>query len=75
MLGLMFIEMDSFNELEQTSGYGVAVQKDFKEERLVWSVVEALEEFTAQVCEKKIESKRKKSLWDEWAMKNKEKKK
>ena len=49
--------------------------KDFKEERLVWSVVEALEEFTAQVCEKKIESRRKKSLWDEWAMKNKEKKK
>lgn len=34
MFGLMFIEMDSFDELKQSSGYGVVLQKDLKEERL-----------------------------------------
>lgn len=52
MFGLMFIDMESFNELKQTSGYGVVLQKDLKE----WNVVvEALMEWTEQVCEKKIE--------------------
>ena len=70
MFGFMFIEIDSFSELKQTSGYGVVLQKDFKEERFACSVVvEALEGLTAQACEKKVVKRRSKSLGDEDAMK------
>lgn len=45
MFGLMFIEMESLDELKQASGYGVVLHKDFKEERFACNVfVDALEE-------------------------------
>lgn len=81
MFGFMFIEMDSLDELKQTSGYGVVLQRDFKEEMFAIAcnvVVEGiLEEFTAQVCDcelKIVKRIRRKSLGDEvLAMKNKKK--
>lgn len=63
MFGFMFIAMDSFDELKQTSGYGVVLQKDFKEEMFACNfVVEALEKLIARVCEWKIVKRRRKSL-------------
>lgn len=53
----MFIEMESFSESKQTSGYGVDLQRDLKEDKwesrgVVVVVVEAVaqgeEEFRAQ---------------------------
>lgn len=41
MFGLMLIEMESFNELKQASGYGVVLQKDVMEERWGWWSKEA----------------------------------
>lgn len=38
MFGLMFIEMESFKELKQASGYGVDLHIDFTDER--WALRE-----------------------------------
>lgn len=35
MFGFMFIDMESFNELKQSLGYGVVLHKDFKEVSLL----------------------------------------
>ena len=69
MFGFMSIEMESFDELKQTSGYGVVLQKDFIEEIFACNVVE--EEVVllkAKVCERKIVKRRRKSLEDKLAM-------
>lgn len=40
MLGLMVMEMESFRELKQRSGYGVSLQTVFMEARCVFRVLE-----------------------------------
>lgn len=62
MLGLMFIETESFNESKQTSGYGVDLQNDLIEDKLGLKLVVFVEEEeeeeelwrALQVVEKKI---------------------
>lgn len=54
MFGFMIIEIESFNESKQTSGYGVLLQKDLKEVRFACNVV--VEE--ASVCESMIGKRR-----------------
>lgn len=63
MFGLIFIDIESFNESKQTSGYGVVLQKDLMEEK--WVVFrevveeeEEEEELSAHVVEKKINAER-----------------
>lgn len=69
MFGFMFIEIDSFDELKQTSGYGVVLQKDFIEEIFACNVVvEEVVLLKAKVCEWKIVKRRRKSLEDKLAM-------
>lgn len=59
MLGLMFIEIESFNESKHTSGYGVDLQNDLIEDKLGLKLVVFVEEEeelwrALQVVEKKI---------------------
>lgn len=61
MLGLMFIEIESFNESKHTSGYGVDLQNDLIEDKLGLKLVAFVEEEeeeelwrAPQVVEKKI---------------------
>jgi hypothetical protein len=71
MFGLMFIEIDSFDELKQSSGYGVVLQKDFNEDIFACSVfVEESEKLQAKVFEWKIVKRRRKSLKVKLAMNN-----
>jgi hypothetical protein len=75
MFGLMFIEIDSFDELKQSSGYGVVLQKDFNEDIFACSVfVEESEKLKAKVFEWKIVKRRRKSLKAKLAMNNYRKK-
>ena len=53
MFGLIFMDIESFNESKQTSGCGVFLQKDFMEEKWVFREVveEEEEELRAHVVE------------------------
>lgn len=66
MFGFMIIEMESLDELKQTSGNEFVL---FKEEKFACNVVEALEDLTTMVCEKKIVKRSRKSLENGIAMK------
>lgn len=64
MFGFMFMDMESFNELKQSLGYGVVLHKDFKEVSLLGfsDVVMEVLVLRGNVSEKRIVKRRMKSL-------------
>jgi hypothetical protein len=62
MFGLILIEMESFNESKQTSGYGVVWQNDSMEDKY-WECREFVEEdLRAHVVDKVIAERSKNSF-------------